>query len=430
MARWVRLFSITALMAAAGGINTASHQTAQAPAELPTSRDTPIFLDIPDHRNLNRPVTAAQIAELAADLDLTAARTAKPALDKEPTGVVLASAQVVTPVPQMPEMPGGAQPVRANDPNTVKQTRVRAWVGGKPIFDEEVIMAMSPHLAEIKGNSFAEKEEELKKMFFKVLDNIIDTELIYQDCMRKMRENPKIVEEIKTAAMKQSEERIAAYMKNINLSTLEELKRFLIARGTTVESVRRGIEREFIATEYLRSLVQRPIKSVSHEQIRAYYEDHINEFQQVDKVKWLDIFVAVGPKHPTMADAMTFAKDLRARWSSGEEFAKLLEFDDGDSLTRKGEGAGQLRGDIRPRELEEIVFALKAGEIGPPFELSTGVHVFSVVKREYAGTMPFDETLQRKIDNKLKGEVFERERAQICQGLRELAVIVIDPKFP
>jgi parvulin-like peptidyl-prolyl isomerase len=429
MARWVRLGTFAALVAAGGCFGVASRQTAQSPAPLPASRDTPLFLDLPDHPNLNRPVTATQVADLAKDLDLGTASTSKSPKENDSSGIVQVSAQVPA-APQMPEVASGVQQARQPDPNAVKLTRVRAWVGGKPIFDDEVMMAMAPLIPTIKASSFLEREEELKKLFFKVLDKLIDDELLVQDAMRKMRENPKAVEEVKTAAMKKSEERVAEYMRNIGVPTLDELKRFLMMRGTTVESVRRSLERDYIATEYLKSLVQRQIKSVSHEQIRGYYEDHINEFQQVDKVKWLDIFIAVGPKHPTQADALAFAQDLRARWAGGEDFKKLLEFDDGDSLTRKGEGAGQLKGDIRPRELEPILFALKAGEIAPPFELSTGVHVFSVVQRDSAGTMPFDEGIQRKIDNKLKNEVFERERAQICQGFRDNTVIEIDRNFP
>ena len=41
---------------------------------------------------------------------------------------------------------------------------------------------------------------------------------------------------------------------------------------------------------------------------------------------------------------------LLQRWTAGEDIAKLLEFDDGDSRFRQGDGAGENRGDIKPRE--------------------------------------------------------------------------------
>jgi len=101
-----------------------------------------------------------------------------------------------------------------------------------------------------------------------------------------------------------------------------------------------------------------------------------------------DVFIAVGPKYPTPADAKRFAEDLIARCRTAEDFAKVLAYDDGDSKFRGGEGLGQRRGEIRPPELEPMLFQMREGQIGPVFELPTGVHVFRVMKREYAGQMP------------------------------------------
>jgi parvulin-like peptidyl-prolyl isomerase len=118
------------------------------------------------------------------------------------------------------------------------------------------------------------------------------------------------------------------------------------------------------------------------------------------------------------------------RWAHGEEIKKLLALSDGESRNRAGEGVGELRGDIRPPELEPYLFAMKDGEIAPPVELATGVHVFSVAKREYTGIKPFNGEVQKQIEIKLKNEVVDRERRPICQQLREEASIVIESKFP
>jgi peptidyl-prolyl cis-trans isomerase SurA len=160
---------------------------------------------------------------------------------------------------------------------------------------------------------------------------------------------------------------------------------------------------------------------ITHEVILDYYNSHQNEYQNVDRVQWHDVFIAVGPKHPTLEQARLFAKQVVELWQHGADISKLMEYDDGDSKLRKGMGAGELRGDIRPAELEPYLFHMKEGEIGPLVDIATGVHVFRLVKREVAGLMPFDDKVQVMIGNRLKGEMYERESRRIIHDLREKA---------
>src|SRR5207302_6757377 len=138
--------------------------------------------------------------------------------------------------------------------------------------------------------------------------------------------------------------------------------------------------------------------------------------------KWQDLFIAVGPKHTTLADARRFGEELVARLRRGEDFTKLTEFDDGDSRYRNGDGYGQRRGEIKPPELEPHLFRMRDGDIGPVVELTTGIHVFRLVQREQAGQMPFSDTVQATIRGKLKSEIANREYKRILSDLRSKAI--------
>src|SRR5205807_262759 len=134
---------------------------------------------------------------------------------------------------------------------------------------------------------------------------------------------------------------------------------------------------------------------------------------------------------PTLADARQFAEQVVARWRGGEELEQLLALDDGTARANKGEGIGETREDIRPRELEPLLFAMKDGEFGPLVEMPTGVHIFRLVKRENAGVMAFDDKVQRMIENKLKNEVFDRERRHLVRELRERyrdAIVIVEQR--
>jgi len=388
------------------------------PDKLPVSRDTPFVFDVPE---TNKTTTTARFQQP----EMPGSPTPPPAPQTGPTP------------PMPPTLPGqgvppatGIQAVSlttgsGKSPGTV---RVRAWVNGKPIFEDEVFNILGPQVRKIYFDTpAAQREAELQKAFNKTLDAIIENELLLQDALRMLEKNPKMLENLKRVASKETQKQIAGQMRRVNVATIEEYKQVLLSQGTTLETIRRMLERDVISGEYLRAKIRPQIeKEVCHEVIHEYYTQHLNEFMQVDRVKWQNIFIAVGPKHPTMAAARQFAEQVLQRWVAGEDINKLLEFDDGDSRFRKGDGAGEIKGDIKPRELEPYLLALKAGEFGPPVELSTGVHLYRVLKREYAGVMPFDDKSQTLISNKLKNEMAEQERGHLIRQLRERALIEIE----
>ena len=65
---------------------------------------------------------------------------------------------------------------------------------------------------------------------------------------------------------------------------------------------------------------------------------------------------------------------------------------------------------------------LKDGDVAV-VEMSQGFHVVRLVKREYAGPMPFDSKVQKQIRDKLRNQVFQREMDRLLKDLKEKAVI-------
>jgi parvulin-like peptidyl-prolyl isomerase len=301
--------------------------------------------------------------------------------------------------------------------------KVRAWVNGRPIFDDELMHAVGPFLAEASKLQEPQRSEKVAEMFSTALEHMIDQEVMYQDAVKKLEKfNPKALGKLKEMVNNDFEKR---------------LKKMRDA-GITEDAIRefghiahRMMERDTIATEYARNRIRGFIEQqVTLEVVQEYYEQHKNEFVTFDKVHWQDVFIAVGPRHPTMADARRFAEGLIAQYRTDEDFAKLRLHDDGDSKLRGGEGFGHLRGEIRPPELEAALFELQEGQVGPVVELPTGVHVFRVLKREYAGILPMNDQTQKQIRRKLESQIAEREYKQLVRELRSRAVYLVVRESP
>lgn len=309
---------------------------------------------------------------------------------------------------------------------------VRAHVNGVPILDDEVkelcypaLISLSPELSE------AERTAKQAQIFRDGLQQIIDREVILQDAFARLNKNgAQYLDKLKAAAGKDFDKTLRAMKTRSGAKTDDQFTELLLSQGQTMDGMRRQFERNFIAREYSRSRIYPMIeRATGHQQIFEYYQEHPSAFQAVDSVKWQDVFIDAG-RHKSRAEARAFAEQLAARASKGEDFAKLLQYDNGDSTYRNGEGFGSRRGEIKPPEAEPILFQLKDGQVGPVLEIPTGYHVLRLVKRTHAGKLPLDEKTQTDIRHKLQNIVADREYKKLVAELKEKATIEIVTHTP
>jgi parvulin-like peptidyl-prolyl isomerase len=345
----------------------------------------------------------------------------------ERTSVLLAQAAPPTALPPS-DPPSSVAP--GSPSASTHRIMVRAWVNSQPIFESDVINLILRDLLELQAVPEPQRSEKATVLREKALNHLIDQELLYQDAVYKLeKNNPKALDKLRDTARTEFEKNMRRRLEQQKMS-FEELKTQLRKQGLSLEVLQKREERRFIAEEYMRSRILPNIfRIVNHAMIREYFDQHRNEFQKLDSVKWQDVFLAVGTRHATLAQAKQFAESLAARGRTTEDFVKLMEFDDGDSKLRGGWGQGERRGEINPPQVEEILFQMKEGQI-QFVDLDTGVHIVRLVKREHAGALPFDEKIQTMIRNKLRNELAQREQQRVLNDLRSRAIIEIVPYNP
>jgi hypothetical protein len=299
---------------------------------------------------------------------------------------------------------------------------IRAVVNGEPIFDEEVQIAGMMELAA------ARTQADHDKIVKEALEQLIDREVLLQDATKRLeRGGPqglKMLEKLKEIADQEFEKRwLKPMMKARKIDTQEEFAAAMRQHNLSLEVMRRWWTRNFMSREYLLSVIEQHINRIGHLEIADYYASHSEEFTQPDSVTWKDMFIDA-TQHASRAAAREFTESLVRRVRQGEDFAKLSwEFDNGTSgRFRKGDGQGHKRGEIFPREAEPVLFRMKEGDI-EIVERGRGFHVIQLVKRQVAGPIPFNNTVQKEILNKLRTSVFTQERERILKELKRKAVI-------
>ena len=295
---------------------------------------------------------------------------------------------------------------------------VVAMVNGQAILEEEVRVAMvQGGLGE--GQPMAEQRRL-------ALETLIDRELVVQDCTMRLSRNPqaqKFLDKLKELAGKEFDRYLKQIKTRNRIESDEEFEKVLEAQGMPLELMRRQQERNFIAMNYLQQRVMSAMDRIGRAELEEYYRTRPDEFKVRDSVRWRHLFIAIA-RHNSKEDARREAESLAARVRAGEDFGELSrKHCHGDSALRGGEGVGRFRGEIKPAELEETLFKMRPGEVGPVVELRTGFHVFQLVDREYEGQKPFDEKVQKQIKARLREEASQREMKAVVTELKRGAVI-------
>ena len=315
-----------------------------------------------------------------------------------------------------PLLPPETLPVSVK-PITPSRVSIRAHVNGKPIFDDEIMQFVAPAARYYQNLPPAKRQEKVAEVYNQILEKIIEDEVMYQDAVKKLEKvNRVTLDKLKSLAAEELEKVLRRYRDE---GAPEEALKALLP------TMQKNNERNFIATEYIRSRVLQWAQSrVGHQEIQEYYELHKkeNEFQKFDSVKWQDVFIQVGPQRPTLAAARRHAEDLVATCRTSGDFVKLLPHDEGDAKLRNGEGIGQRRADIRPIGLADTLFAMKEGQI-EIVDFGTGVHIVRLVQREMGGQIPLNEATQKLIRRKLTDQIIAREYQRIVRELRQRSVI-------
>lgn len=316
----------------------------------------------------------------------------------------------------------------ADNPGTV---RVLAWVNARPILKQEVDDAVRNLVVQYREPERSAREKDIRA---KALDDLTDRELLLHDIYQHIgKTRPQLVEKLEEHAEKEWQKYLsgvqeAAVKAGAKIESKKELRDFIRDNGMDLDFQHAKFKKDTVARTYLQARIFDTVRdAIGRQQIYDYYQQHDNEFQVEDSVHWLDIFIDAH-RFPNRAAAGAHAAQVAAQARAGVDFMELVKkHDQGDSSYRNGEGEGHRRGEIRPPDLENILFQMRPGAIGPVMETTNGFHVFRLVTREYTGRRKLDAKLQAEIRGKLQNEMLARESRRFVESLKSKASIVLAP---
>lgn len=236
--------------------------------------------------------------------------------------------------------------------------------------------------------------------------------------------------------------RLDEMRKQMNLGTMEELEKAAEAQGASYEDFKQNMRNQIVTQKVIGQEVGSKL-AMNKDEEKKFYDLHRAEMEQPEQVRLREILVAprppshppttpgVKPEPPTEAEneaalsvAQKKAEALLEQIHKGEKFAELAKKNsDGPSAKDGGDLSYFKRGTLA-KELEDKVFALKAGETTDVIRTKQGYVILEVSEHTSAG-IPTMKEVEPKIQDALYMQKLQPALRAYLGTLREQAYIDI-----
>lgn len=179
-------------------------------------------------------------------------------------------------------------------------------------------------------------------------------------------------------------------------------------------------KRDEMRRQKLIASVSTDVPDASEEQVREYYERHLNDFRSGEEVRVRQILVR------DEALANRIVADLR----KGGSFEDLSLEHSLAPNSKKGGDIGYIsRGDL-PKMFEDEIFSLKAGAVSNVIKTDNSFHIFKVDDRRAPGAIEFDAAAP-VIRSRLREDAIRERIAQLVGRTRkDLLIGVLTRRLP
>jgi peptidyl-prolyl cis-trans isomerase SurA len=294
--------------------------------------------------------------------------------------------------------------------------RIVAVVNDDVITLIELNDSLKPYTEKIRSLGYPSEKE--KELLFKVradmLDRLIDEKIEDQ--------------EIKRSKVEISEEQIdktIERVKQTNYLTDEQLRAALAKDGLNMEAYREKIKGELLRERLVNLKVKSKIV-ITKEDIKAYYEKHIQEYGGKQKYHLRNIIMQVPLFSDSEKKLEIKAKmdEILEKLKAGESFKALATKYSESPAASDGGNLGKFEFDSLSPQLQKAIEKIKPGEFTPVLDTDQGYQIFFLEEISSAQGKTLEEVTP-EIQGKLYNESIDKKYQAWIGDLRKQSVIKI-----
>jgi len=233
--------------------------------------------------------------------------------------------------------------------------------------------------------------------------------------------------------------RLDEMRKQMNLSTMEELEKAAEAQGASYEEFKQNLRNQIITQRVIGQEVGSKL-AMNKEEEQRFYNEHKSEMMRPEEVRLSEILIA--PKTPNattgpdgkplpptqeetdaaLAAAQGEAQDILTQLQKGASFEDLAKKNSDGPSAKDGGDLSYFKRGVLAKELEDKVFAMKAGDITDGIRTKQGFVILKVTEHQMAGIPTLKEAEPRIQDALYMQKLQPALRAYLTK-LREDAYI-------
>jgi peptidyl-prolyl cis-trans isomerase C len=248
------------------------------------------------------------------------------------------------------------------------------------------------------------------------LATLVDMELLYQESRRRGVEiSPKQVAEQVSALRGRfpSDEAFVAGLEQMGFGTGE----------LEVE-----LERQLTVQLLIDSQIA-PDVTLSGEEVRAYYDGHLEMFRAPEQVSARHILIRLAPdaSEEEADEALSRIEEIRRRIVGGEDFAEVARELSEDASAAAGGELGWFSRDRMVPGFSEAAFSLPLGALSEPVRSEFGYHLIEVTERAEERVMGYEE-VEAELSRYLRHDRAMTALDTLVALLREKGVVERPPE--
>lgn len=224
--------------------------------------------------------------------------------------------------------------------------------------------------------------------------------------------------------------RLDEIRKQMKLETMEDLEKAAQAQGVSFEDFKQNTRTDIITQEVIRHEVGGHI-NVSKEEEQKFYKDHKAELERPEAVKLSEILISTeqaGDDPQKLAQAQAKADELLKQIKSGAAFEEVAKKESQGPSAAQGGDLGLFERGKLAKQLEDLTFGMKAGEVSPVVRTKQGFVILKVSEHQMPGVPPFSE-IEPRVQEAIYMQKLQPALRDYLTRLREEAFIDIRPGF-
>ena len=221
--------------------------------------------------------------------------------------------------------------------------------------------------------------------------------------------------------------------KEMNLDSMEDLEKAAQAQGISFEDFKQNARNQIITQQVIgREVGQKLVIDKGEEQ--KFYDTHQSELNQPEQIKLSEILISTEKKTKDLTDeqqlqaAKAKADDLLDQIDKGAKFEDVAKKNSDGPSAAQGGDLGYFKRGTLAKELEDVTFAMKPGEVSEVIRTRQGYVMLKVVEHHDAGVPPLNQ-IEPHIQDAVYMQKLQPALREYLTKLREEAFIDIKPGY-